>query len=99
MDRISRRRKPGPAAIGHRTVWRLRPMDGCGPCSTSHSRPSGANARPYGVRWPLVQVSDGARFGPSTAYVLITGAVFAGSVSHGGLISGRLLAPTLPAIG
>ena len=35
-----------------------------GPCSTSQSRPSGANASPYGVRNPVAQVSDGVRFGP-----------------------------------
>src|SRR5579863_1020613 len=54
---------------------------------------------PYGVRWPLLQVSAGVSLGPEKVKVLTTFAVLAVSVSLGGSIRGIVAAPVLPKLG
>src|SRR5215831_10210545 len=54
---------------------------------------------PYGVRWPLVQVSAGVKLGPGNVYVLNTFAVLEASVSLGGSIRGMVAAPVLSKLG
>src|SRR3954452_13283062 len=69
-----------------------------GPISVSHSRPCASNARPYGLRWPELQVSEGVRLGPGQVKLRPV-AVFAVSVFAGGLVIVTVEAPVRPAAG